>query len=316
MEANLINELELTGEVSIPEKYIGPRGYSAYELAVQEGFEGTIDEWLESLHGEVDFADLTDEQKESLRGRDGKDGRDGQDAVSAINPRGNWDENETYNRNDYVTYLENGNSYTCIVDDTTGISPLDTTVWQVLALRGAEGPAGTDGKDGLPGANGLSNYQIAQRNGFEGTEEEWLETLKSDVPGPKGDQGDKGDTGEQGPQGIQGEKGETGEQGPAGADGEPGAKGDDGYTPVRGTDYWTAADKQEITDYVDNYMGDINSALESILRGNGGVVSLIAYTDEKDAELLHIEEPVCSKIEGNALIINDSTAEVKIINEQ
>lgn len=27
------------------------RGYSAYELAVLNGFEGTVEEWLESLHG-------------------------------------------------------------------------------------------------------------------------------------------------------------------------------------------------------------------------------------------------------------------------
>ena len=38
-------------------------------------------------------------------------------------------------------------------------------------------------------------------------------------------------------QGPQGEKGDTGPQGPAGAD---------GYTPVRGTDYWTEEDKAQI----------------------------------------------------------------------
>lgn len=27
------------------------RGYSAYEIAVQNGFEGTLQEWLDSLHG-------------------------------------------------------------------------------------------------------------------------------------------------------------------------------------------------------------------------------------------------------------------------
>lgn len=36
-----------------------------------------------------------------------------------------------------------------------------------------------------------------------------------------------------------------------------GEKGADGYTPVRGTDYWTDADKAEIKSYVD----------EAILRG-------------------------------------------------
>lgn len=31
-----------------------------------------------------------------------------------------------------------------------------------------------------------------------------------------------------------------------------GLKGEDGYTPVRGTDYWTDADKAEIKSYVDD----------------------------------------------------------------
>lgn len=47
------------------------------------------------------------------------------------------------------------------------------------------------------------------------------------TPGPKGDKGDKGDTGSKGDM------------------------GDPGYSPVRGTDYWTDADKAEIKAYVD-----------------------------------------------------------------
>lgn len=34
--------------------------------------------------------------------------------------------------------------------------------------------------------------------------------------------------------------------------GDTGAKGDNGYSPVRGTDYWTSADKAEIKAYVDD----------------------------------------------------------------
>lgn len=58
-----------------------------------------------------------------------------------------------------------------------------------------------------------------------------------------------------GPQGVQGEKGETGAVGPVGPQGERGEKGDggergpvgaDGYTPQKGVDYYTDADKQEI----------------------------------------------------------------------
>lgn len=44
-------------------------------------------------------------------------------------------------------------------------------------------------------------------------------------------------------------KGERGETGATGADGQQGAAG---YSPVRGTDYWTAADIAEIKGYVDD----------------------------------------------------------------
>lgn len=41
-------------------------------------------------------------------------------------------------------------------------------------------------------------------------------------------------------------KGDKGDPGAAGAKGEKGDKGADGKTPVKGTDYWTTADKEEI----------------------------------------------------------------------
>lgn len=43
---------------------------------------------------------------------------------------------------------------------------------------GAPGPAGKDGADGAPGADGDSAYTVAVNNGFIGTEEQWLESLK------------------------------------------------------------------------------------------------------------------------------------------
>lgn len=49
-----------------------------------------------------------------------------------------------------------------------------------------------------------------------------------------------------------------GDPGPAGSDGKPGRDGVDGYTPVRGTDYWTDADKAEIKGYVDEAVKDID----------------------------------------------------------
>lgn len=136
------------------------------------------------------------------------------------------------------------------------------------------------------GLDGASAYQIAVAHGFRGTEEEWLASLKGDpfeyedftkeqlealrgpqgiqgiqgVRGERGEKGEKGDPGAPGPQGEKGETGPTGPRGLAGADGAPGkdgqpgkdgADGKDGYSPVRGVDYWTDADKEEIKSYVD-----------------------------------------------------------------
>ena len=62
---------------------------------------------------------------------------------------------------------------------------------------------------GVKGDPGKSAYQIAVENGFQGTEQEWLDSLI----GPTGPKGDKGDQGLPGIQGIQGPQGEQGPQG-------------------------------------------------------------------------------------------------------
>ena len=98
---------------------------------------------------------------------------------------------------------------------------------------------------------------------WDAVNSQWVNN--GNIQGPKGDKGNKGDTGETGPQGpqgiqgIQGPKGDTGNtgaQGPQGPKGDTGATGpqgepgNDGHTPVRGTDYWTTADKAEIVEDV------------------------------------------------------------------
>lgn len=72
---------------------------------------------------------------------------------------------------------------------------------------------------GAQGIQGLSAYQVAVQHGFEGTEAEWLISLK----GEKGETGEKGATGERGPQGLQGERGLQGVQGEKGEKGDPGS---------------------------------------------------------------------------------------------
>ena len=54
---------------------------------------------------------------------------------------------------------------------------------------------------------------------------------------------------------LKGDKGDKGDTGAPGADGNDGAAGADGYTPVRGTDYWTADDIAEIQSYIDSQIG-------------------------------------------------------------
>ncbi len=59
---NVSGSKNLSGGVS---QVLGLDGKSAYELAVEEGFEGTLEEWLASLHGK-DYI-LTEEDKAELQ---------------------------------------------------------------------------------------------------------------------------------------------------------------------------------------------------------------------------------------------------------
>lgn len=80
--------------------------------------------------------------------------------------------------------------------------------------------------------------------------------------GPVGPQGEKGDAFEysdftaaqlealRGPQGIQGPAGSQGAQGEKGDTGSAGKDGEDGYTPRKGVDYYTEADKTEMVNAV------------------------------------------------------------------
>ena len=51
--------------------------------------------------------------------------------------------------------------------------------------------------------------------------------------------------------------------------GQDGLDGKDGYTPQKGTDYWTNDDIAEINEYIDNIIGIANATLENRLAGGG-----------------------------------------------
>ena len=158
------------------------------------------------------------------------------------------------------------------------------------------------------GENGLSAYEVAQKNGFDGTEEEWLESLKgADGYAPKkgidyfdgqdGNPGKDGATptiGENGNWFIngvdtgkpsRGEAGSKGEDGQPGKDGSPGIDGKDGVT-----DYNDLSNKPAIpskTSELTNDMGYVNTG-NTIYTFNRNRNPDGTYSDDISTELRNI----------------------------
>lgn len=112
-----------------------------------------------------------------------------------------------------------------------------------------------------------------------------LHGAKGDT-GPEGPQGPKGDPGETGPQGPagadgaagkDGAKGDTGPEGPRGPQGETGPAGADGKTPVKGTDYFTPTDVNEIAAEAAKKV-DISGKLDKTGDGSNVTVAFTAAT--------------------------------------
>ena len=103
-------------------------------------------------------------------------------------------------------------------------------IWYVGADSTGVPAVGPQGEQGPTGERGLQGH-----------------------PGPQGERGPAGPQGLQGPpgpQGVQGPAGMQGAQGERGPQGERGVPGPQGSAPVRGVDYWTTADVEEIKGYV------------------------------------------------------------------
>ncbi len=138
----------------------GADGKSAYEIAVENGFVGTEQQWLESLKGE--------------QGEQGADGYQGVDGKSA-----------------YELAVEQGFEGTEQewLSSLVGVNGLDgvdgASAYQIAVQLGFEGTEEQwiESLHGVPGENGKSAYEIALEHGYEGTEEEFYEDLmKPDTP--------------------------------------------------------------------------------------------------------------------------------------
>lgn len=122
---------------------------------------------------------------------------------------------------------------------------------------GAQGEPGKDGSPGAAGAPGATGTTFTPSVSADGTLSWTNDGGKTNpasvnIKGPQGEQGpqgkpgEKGETGAAGAIGPEGPQGPKGEQGPQGEPGATGPQGPAGHTPVKGTDYFTDADKSEI----------------------------------------------------------------------
>ena len=130
--------------------------------------------------------------------------------------------------------IDNANKALAGLSDKLDASKLPEAINTALAQAKASGEF--DGKDGIDGKNGTNGTNGT--NGKDGTSV----TVKS-VSTSTADGGSNVVTFSDG-------KTVTIKNGSKGSKGDTGAKGADGKTPVRGTDYWTSADKAEIVDMV------------------------------------------------------------------
>ena len=159
--------------------------------------------------------------------------------------------------------------------------------------NGANGEKGTDGK---------SAYQIAVEQGYQGSESDWLSSLKGD----KGDKGDKGNTGAKGNPGqdgadgksayaiavehgyedseekwllsLKGEKGDTGERGEKG---DAGVAGKDGFSPIANV----VKDGSVITITITDKNGTTTVTLTEGAAVDFTPYAKVTYVDEKVQEL-------------------------------
>lgn len=160
------------------EQLIALKGDSAYKIALDNGFRGTQQDWLESLKGEPgeqgepgkDGVDITEggsayeialaegfegtrkEWLESLKGEPGEPGEPGRQGDPGEDGFG------VDGASAYEIALENG--FVGNIQDF-----LDSLV-------------GEPGRDGQDGNDGLSAYEIAKEYGYTGTEQEWLEFIE------------------------------------------------------------------------------------------------------------------------------------------
>ena len=184
--------------------------------------------------------------------------------------------------------------------------------------HGANGEKGTDGK---------SAYQIAVEQGYQGSESDWLSSLK-------GNKGEKGDPGNRGLQGVPGEKGEKGDAGVAGKDGfspianvvKDGSAVTITITDVNGTTTVTLTEGTAVdltpyakTVYVDEKVQELSDSLTYTLQEHTLSITHLedkSHTHENQSALDQITAAKITQWDGFGTQINGLSTKVTVYSEK
>lgn len=173
-------------------------GKSAYEIAVEEGFEGSVGAWLASLKGEqgakgekgdaFTFDDFTEEQLASLKGEKGDKGEQGEQGLTGeVGPQGPQGEAGPQGERG-----EQGPQGPQGVQGEIGPQgPQGERGEQ--GPQGIQGEAGQDGRDGTDGVDGKSVelQKSATHIQWKQTDGVWQNLIAlEDLKGDKGEAGD------------------------------------------------------------------------------------------------------------------------------
>lgn len=158
---------------TLQEWLVSLKGKSSYELAVQQGYPGTLTQWLASLKGESAY------QIWVLNGNVGDEDAFLRSLVSTEpGPRGVQGPAK-------APFKVMGVKASIPALPTPGV---EDEAWFIGKNLYVWVEAETQYAD-IGSMGGISAYEVALTEGFSGTVTEWLASLKSVVPGPKGDPG-------------------------------------------------------------------------------------------------------------------------------
>ena len=190
---------------------------SPYELAVESGnFEGTLQEWLESLQANLSFKAIVDTYADlaTVVGLEQGDlafvtstgkaypfsGTDFPAEDKGLDITGD----SAYQLAKKAGFVGTEAEWLVTLKGAKGDQGIQG-IQGDTGLKGETGDQGDQGPAGADGADGKSAYTLATELGFVGSEAEWILSLK----GPQGIKGETGDVGPQGPQGDDGVKGDA-----------------------------------------------------------------------------------------------------------